>query len=165
VSKTSREVIEGIKEALGPDWLPSIYRDKIRTQRTRSIKLDIAERINSAEIHYTLLGIELKVGKRRIACPDLATARYLRVFARIGSAEVAVPYDITRISVAADELETSWQRSMLAVDEEAGRRPAKGIAIIRTKLAAAIRDELNQIGPGDAMPAFDRETRQRGRET
>lgn len=162
MSKTSREVIEGIKEELGPEWLPRLYSDKIRTQRTRSIKLDIPERTSSADIQYTLLGIELKVEKRRIACPDLATARYLRVFARIGLGEVAVPYDITRISVAADELETSWQRSILAVDDHAGRRPAKGIAIIRSKLAAAIRDELKEIGPGDAMPAFDRETRQRG---
>ncbi|MEO7672752.1 MAG: hypothetical protein ABIU09_01575, partial [Pyrinomonadaceae bacterium] len=71
-------------EALGDNWIPGIYRQKVRTQRTRSFTMDVPERENAAEILHTLLGIELKVGKRRFSCPDLATARYLRVFARIG---------------------------------------------------------------------------------
>ncbi|MFM9905613.1 MAG: hypothetical protein ACKVQJ_13705 [Pyrinomonadaceae bacterium] len=150
-----------IREDLAEEWLPAVYSDRIRTQRTRSINLDIRERENQAEIQYTLLGIELKVGKRRFACPDLATARYLRVFARMGCREFAIPYDITKISAAADDLETSWQRTLLFVEEKTrGKRP-KIITDARAKLVKSIRDSLRKIGPGDAMPKFDRETKQR----
>src|SRR5580765_1021615 len=104
---------------LADEWLPSIYREKVRSQRTRSYHLEIPVRENRAEIQYTLLGIELKVGKHRFACPDLATARYLRVFARIGCRDFAVPYDISLISGIADELETAWQRSLVLIEATA----------------------------------------------
>ncbi len=70
-------------------------------------------------IQHTLLGVELKLGRKRLLCPDLATARYLSVFARIGCQDVAVPYDITKISHLADELESSWYRMLLLADQEA----------------------------------------------
>ena len=116
--------------------------------------LDIAARENKAEILYTLLGIELKVGRRRFSCPDLATARYLRVFARIGCRDFAIPYDISQISAIADELETSWQRCLLLIE---------GKPQTRTSLVKALRTEINAYGPGDAMPLFDRETKQRNK--
>ena len=146
---------------LANDWLPTIYREKIRSQRTRSIRIDIAERENHAEIQYTLLGIELKVGRHRIACPDLATARYLRIFARLGCREFAIPYDITRISPAADELETSWQRILLVLEEATRGRSSRSIAQARSTLIRAIRQNLAEIGPGDLMPVFDTATRHR----
>ena len=102
-----------IRTVLADEWLPSLYAAKVRSQRTRAYHLDIPARENRAEIQYTLLGIELKVGKRRFACPDLATSRYLRVFARIGCRDFALPYDISQIAGIADELETSWQRALI----------------------------------------------------
>jgi hypothetical protein len=150
-----------IAVALADEWLPNIYRDKIRSQRTRSISIEVPSRLNVGEIQYTLLGIELKVGKRRFACPDLATARYMRVFARIGCSEFAIPYDITKISSAAAELETSWHRSLLLLESIAQGKPPKALTTLRTKLIKAIRSEVNDIGPGEAMPTFNRETRQR----
>ena len=146
------DIIPEIKTSLADEWLPAIYASKVRPRRTRSVHIDVPARENIAEIQYTLLGIELKVGKRRFACPDLATARYIRIFARIGCREFAVPYDITMISPAADELETSWQRSLVLVEE----RPANRTALVKT-----LRSEINAYGPGDAMPLFDRETKQR----
>ncbi len=150
-----------VRAELEEEWIPAIYK-KIRTGRTRSYKLDVPVRENTAEIQYTLLGIELKVGKRRFACPDLATARYLRVFARLGCTDIAVPYDITQISTVADELETSWQKMILIVhlmaetlSQSAGRR-------LRSDVLRSIRDEIGEIGAGSAMPEFDRQTRQRG---
>lgn len=147
-----------IKATLADDWLPNIYENRVRSQRTRAHALEIAKRENRADIQYTLLGIELKVGRRRFACPDLATARYLRIFARIGCRDFAVPYDITQISGVADELETSWQRSLLMLEKRANGEMA---AAARSALIKAMRDEINKIGPGDAMPLFDRETKQR----
>ncbi|MFT3743969.1 MAG: hypothetical protein QM785_06695 [Pyrinomonadaceae bacterium] len=155
------DIADEIAAELADEWLPNIYREKIRSQRTRSIAIAVPAKLNIAEIQYTLLGIELKVGKTRFACPDLATARYMRVFARIGCGEFAIPYDITKISTAADELETSWQRSLLLLDEIAKGSSPRSIATQRARLTKTIRSELVEIGPGDAMPAFDRETRQR----
>jgi hypothetical protein len=154
------DIVAELRIALADEWLPTIYRSKIRPQRTRSVTLEIPERENAAEIQYTLLGIELRVGKRRFPCPDLAAARYMRAFARIGCRDFAIPYDITRVSAAADELETAWQKGLLLISTVKGRS-SRSIAQIRSKLVRQMRDELNEIGPGDAMPRFDRETKQR----
>ncbi|MBP7474508.1 MAG: hypothetical protein KA810_04550, partial [Pyrinomonadaceae bacterium] len=81
---------------------------------------------------------------------------YLRVFARIGCNEFAVPYDITKISPAADEIETSWQRSLVLLE-----RLSSDDVAARSTLIKAIRNEIIKIGPGDAMPLFDRDTKQR----
>lgn len=155
------QFIPEIAAALGNEWLPNIYRDKIRTQRTRAISIDIPERENQCVIQHTLLGIELKVGKRRFASPDLSTARYMRVFARIGCSDFAIPYDITRISAAADELETAWQRSLILLGEHTATATAKSAILSRSKLIKTMRLELIEIGPGDLMPKFDQPTRQR----
>jgi len=155
------DIAADIAVALADDWLPVIYRDKIRAQRTRSLKVEVPARENNAEIQYTLLGIELKSEKHRFACPDLATARYMRVFARFGCSDFAIPYDISKISATADELETSWQRTLLILGSLVQDKPARTAASLRTRLVKAIRTQIEAIGPGDAMPAFDRQTRQR----
>lgn len=144
------------REMFSDGWLPEVYKTRVRSDRTRAFSLPVPKRENEPVINFTLLGIELKVGRRRIACPDLATARYLQVFARIGCNAVALPYDISRIPEIADEFETMWQRTMLRVDKAFKNDPAS-----RRKLIKAMRDEINEIGPGEAMPLFDRETRQR----
>jgi hypothetical protein len=146
-------LIDELKANLGEFWIPAIYAEKIRPKRTRAFSLDIPEKANMPEILHTLLGVELKVGKMRISCPDLATARYLQVFSRIGVRDVAIPYDISRISTLADDLETGWQRMTLLLAD----------APTRTRNAAirSVREAVNEIGPGDAMPAFNTPTRQR----
>lgn len=138
-----------------------IYAEKIRPLRTRSCTLDIPERENEPEILHTLLGIELKVGRRRFACPDLATARYMQVFARLGCREFAIPYDITKISVLADELETAWQRMVLALEADVHAKSAIGKKRARTHLLNSVRKRLGSIGPGDIMPLFKQSTKQR----
>ena len=152
------DIVAEIRTELGDEWLPAIYAGKIRSQRTRSYKLEIAKRENTPQIQYTLLGIELKVGRKRFACPDLATARYLRVFVRLGCREFAIPYDISTISGLADELETSWQRSLILLEKSAA---PELLTSARAKLVRTMRDEINNVGPGEPMPLFDRETRQR----
>lgn len=155
------EVVEDIRSQLGESWLPMIYGDKIRSQRTRAYYLDIQPKEQRPEILHTLLGIELKVGKCRFACPDLATARYLRVFARIGCREFAVPYDITKISTAADELETSWHQMLLLLEKSNSGKIASSAGRTRSALIKCVRAELDDIGPGDPMPTFRQNTKQR----
>lgn len=150
-----------IKGKLGEEWLANIYRDKIRTLRTRSYSLAIPERENSVEIQHTLLGVELKVGNVRLACPDLSTARYLQVFARLGCQEIAIPYDITKISTLADELESSWQQILLHFVEKTFGKPPSATGRLRSGLVKDIRSELDEIGAGEKMPEFKQSTKQR----
>jgi hypothetical protein len=150
-----------IKEKLGAEWLPEIYRAKVRTQRTRAHQLPVSKRENRAIIQHTLLGVELKVGNQRFSCPDLSTARYLQIFARLGCQSIAVPYDITKISTLADELESSWQKILLLFEKatEGKTAPVKGR--IRANLIKEIRLELEEIGAGSLMPEFKQSTKQR----
>src|SRR6202790_1822397 len=105
-----------IKALLNESWLPQIYHERVLKIRTRSYHFGALPRRARVEIQHTLLGVELKVGRRRFLCPDLATARYLSVFARASCPDVAIPYDITQLSRVADELESSWQRMLLLID-------------------------------------------------
>lgn len=154
-------VAEEIAASMGLEWLPTIYSEKVRTLRTRSYEFDVPQKENIASIQHTLLGIELKVGRMRMTCPDLSTARYLRVFARLGCKEVAVPYDISLIPGLADELESSWQRTVLLVTDRANDRSQAASSKMRSLVVKAIREEVARIGAGEKMPLFNTRTRQR----
>ena len=52
-------MIDKIKEELREIWIPKIYEEKVRSQRTRSHFLDIPNKENRAIIQHTLLGVEL----------------------------------------------------------------------------------------------------------
>jgi hypothetical protein len=155
------EIATEIKEKLGAEWLPEIYRAKVRTQRTRAHRLEIAKRENRAIIQHTLLGVELKVGNQRFSCPDFSTARYLQIFARFGCQAVAVPYDITKISTLADELESAWQKILLLFDEAAKDKNSSARGRMRSGLIKQIRLEIEEIGAGSLMPEFKQSTKQR----
>ena len=150
-----------IRERMGDEWLPEIYRSKVRLQRTRAHQLDVPKRENRAAILHTLLGIELKVGNKRFSCPDLSTARYLQIFARIGCREIAIPYDITKISTVADELESSWHKSLLLLAEATREKTASAVGRMRSALIKEMRQEIDEIGAGALMPEFKQTTKQR----
>ena len=156
------DIAAEIKDRLTAEqWLPEIYRLKVRSQRTRSFRLEIPKRENRAIVQHTLLGVELKVGTHRFSCPDFSTARYLQIFARLGCSEVAVPYDITKISTLADELESSWLKSLLFLDEAAKDKTSPVKGRMRSALIKQMRDEVEQIGAGSLMPEFKQSTKQR----
>jgi hypothetical protein len=155
------KLVSEIRARLGDQWIPQIYEDRIRTGRTRSFDLPVKPRENDPQILYTLLGVELKIGKARVACPDLATARYLSVFTRIGCPKVAVPYDITMLSGFADELETAWHRMLLVFQEHTRRENPQLSGRQRALLIRSIREEISKIGAGAAMPLFNKPTKQR----
>jgi hypothetical protein len=150
-----------IKEKMPDDWFPLIYEKKVRAQRTRAHKLLIPQRENRAVIQHTLLGIELKVGNRRMMCPDLSTARYLQIFARMGCREIAVPYDITKISILADELDSSWHKALLFWKDASRKKSPQVKGKLRANLIKTIRNEIKDIGAGAPMPEFNQNTKQR----
>jgi hypothetical protein len=159
--QTAAQCAAEVRLALGESWLPEIYRQKILSLRTRSHHLEIAEKEGAVEVQHTLLGVEMKIGRRRMLCPDFSTARYLAAFARIGCTDVAVPYDITRISHLADELESSWQRMRLLVEHAAAGRTQGFRQRVRALLLKDLRDEIKAAGAGAAIPQFNQNTKQR----
>ena len=154
-------LVAEVRDALGDDWPPRLYRERILSTRTRSHAVPAAAKGAAVEVLHTLLGIELKVGRRRVSCPDLATARYLSVFARAGVSAVAVPYDITKISRLADDLESAWQRTLLLADHLTKDRAGTFRSRVRAAALKEVRREVEEAGAGSAVPQFNQNTRQR----
>jgi hypothetical protein len=73
--------------------LVDVYRTKVLTQSTRTIRL--LGRKSSAKILHTLLGYEVQASYKRIQCPDLVTARYIKLFTELGCHSIRIPYDPT----------------------------------------------------------------------
>jgi hypothetical protein len=156
----TEEYVERIKTEMGASWLPHIYRERILKLRTRAYNFPALSKQAQPEVHHTLLGIELKVGRHRMLCPDLATARYLAVFARVATKAVAVPYDITTVSAIADELESSWHRMLLLADELTKDANMAFRTRLRRQLVGKVSEEIALAGAGRAVPEFKQSTRQ-----
>ncbi len=159
--KSAADYAARVQAELKATWLPHIYRERVRKTRTRAYGFEKSKPTARVEIQHTLLGVELKINQRRLLCPDLATARYLSVFARAGCEQVAVPYDITKISQVADELESSWHRMLLLVDHLASDKSETFRSRIRQLLLATLRQEISQAGAGASIPEFKQSTKQR----
>jgi len=157
--QSANDLASAIETKMGDSWLPRIYRDRILRMRTRAYEFPALPKRAAPRIHHTLLGIELKVGRRRMLCPDLATARYLAVFARAGCQAVAITYDITKISQIADELESSWHRMFLLLDEITRDESLR--ARTRRVLVNRVREEIESAGAGARVPEFAQSTKQR----
>jgi hypothetical protein len=140
-----------IVEEMGQQWLPRLYREKVLTQRTRSFHLTIPSRNPGAEVQRTLLGIEVKIGRRRVLCPDLATARYLAVFAIAGCPDIAIPYDITHVAGLADELESSWLRMFDLISSASNGRAVGFRYRLRAALIQQAQAEIKEAGAGTAI--------------
>lgn len=163
-SGSAEAVAAEVKESLGEAWLPRLYRERVLPLRTRAHEIPSAKkRVREVLVQHTLLGIELKVGRRRLSCPDLATARYLAVFARLGSESVAVPYDITKISPLADELESAWHRMLLLAEHLTEGRTGAFRTRVRVALIGEVRQEVAEAGAGALIPQFNQNTKQRSR--
>lgn len=160
---TAEEHAEQVKAELQETWLPLIYRDRILQMRTRSYHFGALPKKPVVIIQHTLLGVEIKVGRRRLLCPDLATARYLSILARAGCENVAVPYDITKTSQLADELESSWHRMLLIADRNAAAESDRFRSRVHGLLIAKLRAEVAAAGSGTRVPEFKQNTKQRAK--
>ena len=158
--RSADELVKEIEERMSEFWLPAIYSQHILKLRTRSYDFPSLPRNSVPEIQHTLLGIELKVGSKRMLCPDLATARYLAAFARAGCKAIAIPYDITKISRLADEIESSWHRMMLMADSLTNKRSVRFATRVRTMLVGKVREAIAAAGAGTRIPEFKQTTRQ-----
>jgi len=155
-----RDLLFEVEQTMGDKWLTEIYR-RILKDRTRGYQFPPLSRQATPQIQHTLLGIELKVARRRMLCPDLATARYLAVFARVGATAVAIPYDITQISRIADALESSWHRMFLIGDNLAAGKSTAFHTRLRSALIGKVRSEISEAGAGPAVPEFNQKIKPR----
>lgn len=100
-----------------------LYRNSVLSERTRTVALP--GRKCEPQILYTLLGYEVKAGRTRIDCPDLPTARYLKIFAALGLSSVRIPYDPTRTAGLLPELEALFE-NLRHKSASAGKGMARG---------------------------------------
>ena len=115
------------------------YRTKVLTQKTRTIRL--LGRKSSAKIIHTLLGFEVQASYKRIQCPDLVTARYLRLFSELGCHSIKLPYDPTLTEKLIPELEAAVEGIHQAIHDLFSRDPAMQQYVIR-KIYGIIRRRL-----------------------
>jgi hypothetical protein len=70
----------------------------------------------------TFLWYELQLGRKRITCPDLITARYLRIFAELGVRTIQIPYNPARTASILPDLEESFIATQQIIRKEAGEK-------------------------------------------
>ena len=96
--------------------LSRTYGKEVLSGKTRIISLP--GRKCEPRIINTFLGFELKVAKKRMTCPDMSTARYLKIFAEIGMPSVRAPYDPTLTTSVLPQLEQALKRIKDLLSEE-----------------------------------------------
>lgn len=159
--RRAQDIVSEIYRSLGDHAIDAIYRDRVLAQRTRRYEWPAPPSKSQVQIQHTLLGIELKIGRRRLMCPDLATARYISIFARLGCSAVAIPYDITQLSRLSDELESSWHRTNVLVDHLTAGRTSRLRARVRRCILERLREAVEKMGAGERFPRFNENTSQR----
>lgn len=83
--------------------LVDAYRTRVLTQKVRTIQL--LGRKGPARILHTLFGYEVQSSYKRIQCPDLVTARYIKLFTGLGCRSIKLPYDPTLTAELIPEFE------------------------------------------------------------
>jgi hypothetical protein len=122
-----------------PGNLAGIYRLRVLPVKTRTIQL--LGRKGPARVIETLLGYEVQGSYKRINCPDLVTARYLKLFLELGCRSIKVPYDPTVTAAILPAMEAS-----LAALQEAIRKmvpaPAPQQLYVIRQVCRHLREQL-----------------------
>ena len=127
------------RSATGATSLVDVYRQRVLTQNTRTLRL--LGRKSSAKIIHTLLGYEVQALYKRIQCPDMVTARYLKLFSELGCHSIKLPYDPTLTAQLIPEFEDMVEAMVHRVRELFPRDLPMQYHVIR-KVFAIIRRQL-----------------------
>lgn len=98
----AEETIRGEAMRLFCDLSASAVAD----QRSRCVKL-VGKRCH-AQIFNTLVGYEVSAARKIIFAPDMATARYLKIYSEIGLPQVHIPYNVSRTMELIHDLEKAY---------------------------------------------------------
>ena len=121
--------------------LSRTYGKEVLTGRTRVVSLPGHK--CGPRILNTFLGFELQVAQKRITCPDMSTARYLRIFAEVGMPSVRAPYDPTRTTSVLPQLERALKKIKDLLLEENLNREQHQSKLRR--IYRKIRDDLKLV--------------------
>jgi hypothetical protein len=118
------------------------YRNKVLPQKTRTIRL--LGRKNATKIILTLLGYEVQSSYKRIQCPDLVTARYIRLFSELGFHSIKLPYDPTMTAKLIPEFESAVDGIVKQIRE---RFPQNALTqnYVTRKIYAIIRSRISSL--------------------
>jgi hypothetical protein len=119
--------------------LVEIYRQKVLLQKTRTIRL--LGKKSPAKILHTLLGYEVQASYKRIQCPDLVTARYIRLFSELGCHAIQLPYDPTLTAELIPEFESAVDDFTRQIHTLFPRNASRQHYVIR-KVFSIIRQRL-----------------------
>jgi hypothetical protein len=106
---------EILRTAAGVSSLVDVYRQRVLTQNTRTLRL--LGRKSPAKIIHTLLGYEVQAMYKRIQCPDMVTARYLKLFSELGCHSIKLPYDPTLTAQLIPEFENMVEAIVYRIRE------------------------------------------------
>ncbi len=115
------------------------YRREVLPVKTRTIHL--LGKKTPARIITTLLGYEVQASYKRIHCPDMVTARYLKLFSEIGCHSIKLPYDPTVTAHLIPGLEDSMDRVVKGVRSLFTGNQALQVYVLR-RVCALMRSRL-----------------------
>lgn len=148
------EALQGTKP--GSPSIVSLYQEQVLPGKTRTIQL--LGRKGPAFIMNTLLGYEVQAGYKRIQCPDLVTARYLKLFSELGCRSVKLPYDPTVTAALIPQMEAAVEATRSGIREIFPRNHTLQLYVLRkvfchlrARLTASRRQALSATEP--AIPA------------
>ncbi len=135
-----RKIFQASQEAADLNGgLVEIYRTEVVTQKTRTVRLLGVK--CAAKIIQTLLGYEVQAMHKRIQCPDLVTARYLKLFSELGCHSIRIPYDPTVTARLIPIMESAFQSIMDTVARIFPKDLKRRQYVVR-KIFAVVRNEL-----------------------
>jgi hypothetical protein len=137
-------LLEIFRSLESPGELVDAFRNRVLTQNTRTIRL--LGKKNSAKIIHTLLGYEVQAVYKRIQCPDLVTARYLRLFSELGCHSIKLPYDPTLTARLIPEFEAMVEDVKAQIRGLFARNTTLQHYVLR-KLYGMIREQLAASRP------------------
>lgn len=109
-----RKILKALQESAEDSGnLVETYKKEVLPIKTRTIHL--LGKKAPARIITTLLGYEVQASYKRINCPDMVTARYLKLFTELGCHTIKLPYDPTVTERLIPVLETAYDRVVKGV--------------------------------------------------
>jgi hypothetical protein len=148
-----KEILEAFQETeSGTDNLVGIYRERVLPIKTRTIQL--LGRKGIVRIMQTLLGYEVQASYKRIQCPDLVTARYLKLFSELGCRSIRLPYDPTVTAALIPQFEAAVQELNTGVRALFPRNKTIQLYVIR-QIYRIIRARLQARPAPEPKPLID----------
>lgn len=136
-----KRILVALQEASGGGRnIAEIYRHEVLPIKSRTIQL--LGHKSPAQIINTLLGFEVQASYKRVPCPDLVTARYLKLFTELGCRSIKLPYDPTITDRIIPELELAMNRLAAGVRALFPGDRSLQVYVLR-RFCLHIRDQLH----------------------